>query len=122
MLKKKIALTKKVASDIRRFEEAVDNAIILGSETLRNAIAGRLEANLATQVGHEGIAHLVKSIQDLAEARAEVIKGHDAFLETAKELKTEFYAGGDWWKIDPNLASGENDDVEGEPTVTGTDG
>ena len=76
----------RIARQLQTAEQAVDTALIATSALIQAMVEGRREANLAAEVGHGELVHMVDSLNRLTDARALVIQGHGGLGKVAEDL------------------------------------
>lgn len=84
----------RVARQVRSAEHAVDQAMIEVARLVQTALEGRVEAQLAAEVGQEALANMVRGLSQLAEVRGAVIASHVDLAHVADEHQVGWYLDG----------------------------
>jgi hypothetical protein len=91
---KTFEMAQETARRLFAFERAIDKAIAHGAELAAYLPLARIDANLAAEVGHEGLAAAIASVGELAKARSKVVEAHQHFRVTSDELNVTVAVGG----------------------------
>ena len=84
----------RVARQVRNAEHAVDQAMIEVCRLVQTALEGRVEAQLAAEVGQSALANMVRGLSQLAEVRGAVIASHGELAQVADEPQVGWYLDG----------------------------
>ncbi|HYC99265.1 hypothetical protein [Brevundimonas sp.] len=73
----------RIARRLQTAEHAVDKAMVETSALIQAMIEGRTDAGLAAEVGQSALLNMVRSLNQLAEARGAVVEGHEGLAAVA---------------------------------------
>lgn len=76
----------RIARQLQTTERTVDSAMVATSALIQAMIEGRLEANLAAEVGHAELTDAVGALTRLADARTLVVRSHGGLGQVADTL------------------------------------
>ena len=84
----------RIARRLQTTEHAVDKAMVETSALIQAMIEGRIDAGFAADVGQLALLNMVRSLNQLAQARGTVIDGHQALAEVASTQGVGWYLEG----------------------------
>lgn len=93
----------RIARRLKTTEHAVDTALIETTALIQAMIEARREAGFAADVGQAALLHLVRGLNQLAEARGAVVEGHERLASVAATHGIGWRLEGPFEKKDPLL-------------------
>lgn len=105
MLNNRLAAARAVAEKLSAFEEAIDQALILGAELTAAAPKARRQVKASPVVGQDMIAFTGEAMAALHKARGKLMKAHASAAEVRDGLGLTTRMTGDAWKLVPSASN-----------------
>ena len=99
MLNQRVKAARQVATKLRAFEEAIDDALICAAELVAEGPKARRHANLSAVVGQDAIALTGEAMAAIQTARAKLIEAHHCYAEVRDQVGLTPKMTGDLWKL-----------------------